>query len=79
MLIKIYLGLDLWDSNSATFQEIFAIQDVDRSTKPVVVVLVMSLHFIGKFVTSIARAVRIRREITLTILFTFLVLLSRLV
>ena len=38
------LGLELWDLNSATFQGIFAIQDVDRSTKPVVVVLVMSLH-----------------------------------
>ena len=37
--------------------------------------------FIGKFVTSRARAAStcIRREITITILFTFLVLLSRLV
>ena len=81
MLIKKrYLGLSpLWDSNALTFQGIFAIQDVDRSTKPVVVVLVMSLHIvIGKFVTSIARAVSIRREITVTIVFTFLVLLSRL-
>ena len=34
----------IWDSISATFQGIFAIQCVDRSTKPVVVVLVMSLH-----------------------------------
>ena len=46
MLIKkyIYLELELSDSNSATFKGIFAIQDVDRSTKPVVVVLVMLLH-----------------------------------
>ena len=33
----------------------------------------------GNFVTSIARAVSILREITVTILFTFLVLKSRLV
>ena len=35
----------LWDLNSANFQEIFAIQDVDRSTKPVVVVLVVTFFF----------------------------------
>ena len=41
---KIPLGLGLSDSNSATFQGIFAIQDVDNSFKPVFVVLFMSLH-----------------------------------
>ena len=54
MLIKKPLRLKHWDSNSATFQGIFAIQDIDRSTKPVVVVLVMLLDIY--FVTSIARA-----------------------
>ena len=44
MYKKKSLGLELSDSNSATFQRIFAIQVVDRSTKPVDVVLVMSLH-----------------------------------
>ena len=48
MFIKRYLGLDLWDSIAATFQGIFAIQHVDRSTKPVVVVLVMTLHIYWK-------------------------------
>ena len=38
------LGLELRDSNSETFHRIFAILDVDRSTKPVDVVLIMSLH-----------------------------------
>ena len=33
----------------------------------------------GNFITSIARAVSIGQEITVTIVFTFLVLLSRLV
>ena len=45
---KISLGLELSDSNSATFQGIIAILDADRSTKPVVVVLVMSLHIYWK-------------------------------
>ena len=36
------LGLDLWDSNSETFQRILNC-DVDRSTKPAVAVLVMLL------------------------------------
>ena len=36
------------DSKSETFPGIFAIQDVDRSTKPVDVVLVMSLHIYWK-------------------------------
>ena len=46
ILIKRSLGLELWDLNTATFQRIFATQDVDRSDKPLVVVhvLVMSLH-----------------------------------
>ena len=35
---KISLGLELSDSNSATFKRIFTIQDVDRSTKHVVVI-----------------------------------------
>ena len=48
MFVKRYLGLDLWDSNAANFQGIFAIQDVDRSTKPVVAVLVMTLHIYWK-------------------------------
>ena len=47
----------IWDSISATFQGIFAIQCVDRSTKPVVVVLVMSLHINWKvrYVDSMSR------------------------
>ena len=39
---------NIWDSNSVTFQGIFAIQDVNRSTKPEVVVLVMSLQIYWK-------------------------------
>ena len=42
------LGLELRDSKSETFHRIFAIEDVDRSTKPVDVVLVMSLHIYWK-------------------------------
>ena len=51
ILIKRSLGLELWDLNTATFQRIFATQDVDRSDKPLVVVhvLVMSLHINWKF------------------------------
>ena len=48
------LGFELRDSNSEIFHGIFAILDGDRSTKPVNVVLVMSLHIIRQFVTSIA-------------------------
>ena len=58
LMKKRYLGL--WDSNVATFLGIFAIQDVDRSTKHVVVVLSCGYIFVGKFVTSIVRAVSIR-------------------
>ena len=47
MLIKkISLGLGF---ELGKFQGIIAIQDVDRSTKPVVVILVMSLHIDWKF------------------------------
>ena len=42
LITKKYLEIDLWNSNAATFHGIFAIQDDDRSTKPVVIVLVMS-------------------------------------
>ena len=38
------LGLELWDSNSETFHGIFVIQEVDHSTKPVVVVFFILLH-----------------------------------
>ena len=38
------LRLELLDANSETFHGIFVIQDVDHSTKLVVVVLVMLLH-----------------------------------
>ena len=54
---------DLWDSNSATFQGIFSIQDVDLSTKPVVVEWVMSLHIYGKFCyVDRTSSLSIRRE-----------------
>ena len=39
----------LWDSNSANFHRIFAIQYVDHSSKPVIVVLVVSLHIYWNF------------------------------
>ena len=42
------LGLELRESKSETFHGLFAIQDIDRSTKPVDVVLVMSLHIYWK-------------------------------
>ena len=41
-------GLELLDLSSATFHVIFANQDFDRSSKPVVVVLVISLHIYVK-------------------------------
>ena len=37
------------DSNSATVHGIYAFQEVDRLTRPVVVVLVMSLPIYWKF------------------------------
>ena len=41
-------GLELLDLSSEIFHAIFANQDVDRPTKPVVVVLVISLHIYVK-------------------------------
>ena len=49
------LELKLWNSNSETFNEILAIEDVARSTKPVVVVFVMSLHIYWKEALAIRR------------------------
>ena len=43
MLKRKKMRLELRDSNPETFHGIFAIKDVDRSTKPVDVVLIM-LH-----------------------------------
>ena len=44
MLKRKTLGFELCGSNSETLQGILAIQDIDRLTKPVVIVLVISLH-----------------------------------
>ena len=48
------LGLELRLYNSETFLGIFAIQDVDRSTKPVDVDWSCRYIFIGNLVTSVA-------------------------